>query len=277
MSQVVFSPNHCGPDLGDDVSFDVPDEALFSAETQQAAFERLRGWADRLDASTITYPRVDLRLGCANARIAHEAFVPFHARARDLAEVDIRLIEELGSIAAALLFAQRRVDLVAPKAALAPRLSRARTLRFILLHQAWAAAGAGLLPEKTVERIAKGSGAIDAAEDLVALAALFDQHKAVLCNRSVVDEAMLQEAARLGSELQTELKPAALPVRKPTEKDERAEAIELRNRFFTLLVLAHKETKRVADFLGIGDRIPSLQSRKALKKKTPNPPATAEG
>lgn len=111
----------------------------------------------------------------------------------------------------------------------------------------------------------------------MALAALFDQHKAVLCHRSVVDEAMLEEAARLGSELQTELKPAALPTRKPTEKDDRAEAIELRNRFFTLLVLAHKETKRVADFLGIGDRIPSLQSRKALKKKTPNPPATAEG
>lgn len=269
MSQPVTSTNICASGPQTDADAEIPDADLPPLETQRKAHERLFRWARRLAPSEVMPLRADLRLACANAREGHAAFAPYMAKAREVGGVDLELVENLGSLSAALLFAQRQLDLAEPSPkTLVPRLSRGRRLRYTMLHQARAAASVGLIPEGPVERIAKGTGPIDVAEDLVALSALFRQHRDALCNRTVVDDAMLEEAERLGNELQNELKPKGLPDRKPATADEKQTARDDRDRFWTLLVLAHRETKRVADFLGVGNTIPSLQSRKPLRKKS---------
>lgn len=269
MSQPLTTPPPCATE---EPALEIPDEALPALETQQEAYDRLLSRAQGLDASEIVPFRADLRLAAANAREGHDAFAPHLAQAREIPGVDLELIENLGALAAASLFAQRTIDLAEPaEKTLVTRLSQGRKLRFTMLHQARAAVGAGLLPEGPVEQIAKGSGPIDAAEDLVALVALFKAHDDTLRDRIVLTSAMLDEAERLGTELQNELKPAGLPLRKVESADDRQRAIDYRNRFWTLLVQAHKETKRVADFLGIGDRVPSLQSRRPLKPKARGP------
>lgn len=276
--------NTCHPAPDTEGEFEVHDSDLPSLEFQQASYERLRPRAWSIETANVLQMRSDLRLACANAREAHAAFAPYLEKARAICgtEIDFELVENLGPISGGLLFTQRLIDLVEPDPkTLVPRLGRGRKVRFIMLNQAWAAAAAGLIPEGPVERIAKGRGPIDVAEDLVALVALFKEHRQVLRNRSVVDDAMLAEAERLGNELQNELKPKGLPDRKPRTPDEKQKAREERDRFWTLLVLAHRETKRLADFLGVGHLIPSLQSRKPLRKKAAAaetaPTSAAEG
>lgn len=283
MSQPVSSSNTCHPEPGIEGEFEIPDSDLPSLEFQQAAYERLLPRARRIDASELLSLRADVRLACANARHGHAAFAPHLDKARAIrgVDVDFELVENVGSLAGALLFAQWRLDRAeANPKTLVPRLARGRRLRYAMLRQAQAAAAVGLIPEGPVEVIEKGTGLIDTAEDLVALVDLFKEHRRVLHHRSVIDDALLQEAERLGNELQHELKPKGLPERKPLTADEKQKAREDRDRFWTLLVKAHKELKRVADFLGVGDLIPSLQSRKPLKKKAaaanPEPPATTE-
>jgi len=283
MSQSVTSLGTCRPNSGTEGEFETPDSELPPFEFQQSAHERLLPMARRLDPADVLSMRSDLRLACANARHGHAAFAPYLDKARAIrgVEVDFDLVENVGSLAGALLFAQWRLDRAEPNPkTLAPRLAQGRKLRHAMLRQAQAAAAVGLIPEGPVETIEKGNGPIDIAEDLVALVDLFKEHQRVLHHRSVVDGALLQEAERLGNELQNELKPRGLPDRKPLTSDEKQKARDDRDRFWTLLVKAHKELKRVADFLGVGDLIPSLQSRKPLKKKpaaaNPEPPAATE-
>lgn len=249
---------------------EVPDEALPALETQEASFERTIDMARALPAESVQPLRVDVRLACANARAAYTIFVPYLPKARELAGADVAALDRLADLPGALLFAYRLVDLVdPPKRNLAPRLARARHLRFMLLHQAHAAVAAGLLPEKPVERIAAGRGVIDTAEDLVALAVLYKHHEKALHGRIVATPEEILEASQLGSALQEELQPAGAPAVRPSA-DELARVRDERNRMATLLIQSHRELQRVANYLGV--EIPSLQSRKPLRKKAEAPP-----
>ena len=152
-----------------------------------------------------------------------------------------------------------------PKRDVAERLSRARRLRYVMLHQAQAAAGLGLIPEGPVERIRRGRGFIDAVEDLVALATLFEQHRAVLGGNSVVSDQLIVEAEQLGLSLLEELRPKAAKPSPAKKAEELARATDDRNRIATLLVNAHAELQRVAAYLGL--EAPALQARRRVKKK----------
>lgn len=246
-------------------ALEVPDEALPSLEIQEASYDRVIETARALPESEVKPLRIDSRLACANARAAYTAFLPYLPKARELAGADVEAIERLADLPGAVLFAYRLVDLVdPPKKDLTARMARARTLRFILLHQAHAAVAKGLLPEKPVERIAAGKGAIDTAEDLVALVTLYQQHESVLEGRIVATAEDLVEANLLGSQLQEELQPSRAPQKKASP-DELSRVKDDRNRLATLLTQSHRELVRVGSYLGL--KLPSLHSRQPLRKK----------
>lgn len=256
-------PSPCPPT---EPELEVPDEALPPVDTQEASFFRVIDVARAIPTSAVKPPRIDPRLGCANARTGHRTFLPHLPQARELPGADVDAIERLADLPGALLYAYRLVDLVdPPQSDLTPRLARARHLRFMLLHQSHAAVAAGLLPEKPVERIAAGMGAIDTAEDLVALVALYRQHEAVLKGRIVATDADLVEASQLGAALQEELQPARAPQKPKTTPEDLARAKDDRNRVATLLTQSHRELLRVAGYLGV--KLPSLQSRQPLRRK----------
>lgn len=126
----------------------------------------------------------------------------------------------------------------------------------------------GLVPEQSVERIRAGRGAIDEVEDLVALVALYRRYDAVLGGKTLATPELLDEAERLAAGLQAELRPVSAKPKAKTIDEEIAQANDMRNRIWTLLYKAYSELQRVATFYGnqVG-KVPSLSSRKALKKK----------
>jgi hypothetical protein len=106
---------------------------------------------------------------------------------------------------------------------------------------------------------------MDTVEGLVALAALYAEHAAVLLG-GPVDPALLEEAARTGAALQAELRPSNAPRKAPEKSPELRAAMADRDRLWTLLLHAYEELRRVAEFLGV-EGVPALHSRKVLRKK----------
>lgn len=230
------------------------------------SFDRMLALARAMAAADVKPFGIDARLAFWNAREAFKIIAPYLDEIRELRRVDAAAIERIPDLAMALLHAVRAINLLdPPKSDVAERLARARRLRYVMLHQAQAAAGLGLLPEAVVERIRKGTGPMDNVEDLLALVTLFQQHRAVLTNKIVVTEDLLVEGEQLGLALQNALRPVDAPRSGKEKAQELAQAIDDRNRIATLLVEAYAELQRAAAYLGV--RVRALQARRVVKKK----------
>lgn len=247
----------------------IDERALPTTDTQQQAYEKVLAQAKALNDDDLKRLSVESRLAYVNALDGH-AKVELHlARARKLPEADVDAITKIPTFAAALLYAERLLSIIVPKKSDHPkRMLRARQLRHLFLLQAEAAAVLDLVPEEAVQRIRAGRGSIDMVEDVIALVALYRRHEADLAGRTLATPELLDEAERLAATLQAELRPVAAKPKARAIDEELAQASDMRNRMWTLLVSAHAELQRVANYLGI-EGVPSLQSRKGLKKKQP--------
>ncbi len=120
-------------------------------------------------------------------------------------------------------------------------LERGTPLRAKLLKAADALADAELLDAAAVARIREGSGNIDKANDLVALAALFSQSWDVIHDKAAITREQVDEAALLGPSLLVALAEEPLP--KSDDANDR------RQRAFSLLVRAYDEIRRAVTFV----------------------------
>lgn len=247
----------------------IPDEALPPAATQEHAFKRIIEKARALPVGAKA-PALDARLAYVNAMDGYRIVEPWFTKIRALPEADSAAVESVADAAAGLLFAKRRVALSVPIKPLSGQLMRGRKLRMALLRQAQAAAALGLIAEAKVERIERGQGNIDVAEDLVALVELHTQHDAVLSGRTLATAELLAEAAELGAMLQAELRPLRAPSRSEELDAELATALDDKNHIARLLADSYAELQRVARFLRLSG-VPSLQSRKPLRKTKVEP------
>jgi hypothetical protein len=252
-----------------DLHPEIADEALPPAATQEQAFQRIIGKA-RMMPIGAKVPALDVRLAYVNAMDGYRIIEPWLPKIRALREADVAAIESVADAAAGLLFAKRRVALIVPSRPLSAQLLRGRKLRVALLRQAQAAAALDLIAEAPVERIQRGQGNIDAAEDLVALVELYAQNDAALAGRTLITPALLAEAAELGASLQAELRPKHAPSQAKDADGELAKATDDKHHITRLLIDAYAELERVARYLRI-QRVPTLQSRKALRKKKAAP------
>lgn len=257
------------------ISPEIPDELLPSSDTQQQAYEQSLARARSLPKETLKRVTVESRLAYVNALDGHARIAPRLDDVRALPGADIEAIIRVKVYAAALLYAERILSIIVPiKNDFAQRMARARQLRQLFLLQAQAAAVLGLVPEAVVERIYAGRGSIDIVEDIVALVALFRRHDDVLAGRTLATPELLDEGERLAAGLQAELRPVSAKPKAKSIDEELAEATDIRNRMWTLLHSSYAELQRVAAFLGVAD-VPTLQSRKALKKKAAKAAASA--
>ena len=125
-------------------------------------------------------------------------------------------------------------------------LERATPLRAKLLKAADALADAELADATAVARIREGSGNIDKANDLVALAALFDQSWDVIHDKTAITREQVDEAALLGPNLLVALAEEPLP--KPDD------ANDTRQRAFSLLVREYDVVRRAVTFVRWAER-----------------------
>jgi hypothetical protein len=241
----------------------------------QQAYERFLPEARALDARDVRPFRADPSLAYHNIDSGVTAVLEREAQiAEELPKIDIARVRALPELALAVCFAAAQVDRDAPTSrGIEEKLGRARSRREIMLSSAVALAKAGVLPEPAVAKIARGSGAIDAAQDCVDLAALFTKHAAAVRGKTAVTAADVREAAALGTELLTLLKPKSAK-RSRGAPAEVVSAAASRDRLWTLLAQQHRELRRAGMWLWaeeVDAHVPALQSRVAPAKTKKKP------
>lgn len=120
-------------------------------------------------------------------------------------------------------------------------LDRATSLRAKLLKAADALADAELVDAMAVARIREGSGNLDKATDLVALAALFSQSWSEIHDKTAITLAQVNEAASIGPSLLLALSEQPLP--------KSGGATDMRQRAFSHLVSMYDRIRRAVSFV----------------------------
>ncbi len=244
------------------------DETLTGSE---AAFEKCLPKALSLEPTSVVPMRGDPNLALHNVQVGLKALEPHWPELSvALPKLDQNAVRGLEEVALATVFATSRVDRKAGAGKkVSALLAKARALRAVLLASADAMEKADLIPTAAVKKIRKGRGTLDAADDLVQLAALFRKHAAKLKNKSPVSSEMIKEAAAIGSDLLASLKPKHAK-RKAASTPEIEEAVDARDRTWTLLVQGHRDMRRAGMWLWadqVDMHVPPLQSRIAAPRK----------
>lgn len=230
----------------------------------EADYEALLPAARKLDLRDVTARRIDVGLACHNAAKGAAAVLKRKGDIEaHLPEVQVSDIEQISRIASALAFASLRVDqLTTPDKGIRQMLARARVLRRLLLSSAVALAEAGVFDKKKIDKVIAGKGPIDTADDIVVLASEFTAHARKVQGKTAVTAQQVKEAAELGTQLRSLLKPKRA-AKKDGPTDEMTAALEIRDRFWALLVLRYDVLWRAGAYLfgkdEIDARVPALQ------------------
>jgi len=231
----------------------------------QKAFEDFLPEAQTIPEAEVRTYRADASLAYHNIQRGLDAIAPHIDQIKiELPKVDLTRLQALGDLALAVIYAAARIDRASDGSTPA-LLEKASKLREVLLKSAEALSAAEIVPTRAVEKIREGKGKIDIAQDCVDLAALFKQYENEVQGKSAVTTAQIEEAATVGTELLTRLKPKGTKTKDPAE----AEA-NTRDRLWTLLVQGHRDLRRVGMWLWVDDvdaRVPPLQSRKLPARK----------
>lgn len=226
------------------------------------AFHRFLAAAHAVPDEQVRVMRADPQLVYQNVVLGVKAVLPYEmVLARDLPTVNWDLLRELPELGLAVSFAaaqsgRRRGG------TLTPLLRKAGRLRRLLLSAAEMLVLAGEILARDVDKIRRGSGPIDLANDCLDLVALFHRHQTAR-QRTVVTEALLAETEAAGQQLLGRL----------TRSTEYAKALgmkpvepttSLRDRMWTLLTQQHRELRRVGMWLfmeRVDEHVPALLAR----------------
>jgi hypothetical protein len=247
----------------------------------EAAFEKFIAIA-RSHSAPPDRCRGDALLILANVR---QGVASLRTREADIA-AHLPLLDRAGlwslpELALALGFAARSAELQSPEdSVLSALLARVYELRDLLLTNAEGLAKAGLFTSAEVEKIRAGKGRADAAQDCIALAALYRRHAAALRGKSPITAAQVGETAAAGTQAIKLLRPKSS--RRKSAGPSQASLD--RDLLYTLLVDRYRAARRAGRYLwedSADDHVPALLSRQRLsrprKPKTPPPPPVAGG
>lgn len=212
-------------------------DALLSIDADHAA-EALT-----LPAASILVLRLNLPLARHNARIASQAVLAkrkeIEARMK---KPDFSVVERLESLVDSTEAATREAQIARPdQPNREADFVRLWPLRELLLSYAETLVVAGLVPAEEVTAIKAGTGARDAADDLVELANLYTKHRNRLQGKmGPITGANLTEAKELGTRLKASITPVV--AKKLTPAEAKKDAGNLRDRLFTLLMRDWEKT-----------------------------------
>lgn len=231
----------------------------------QKAYEQFLPQAEALAESDVRPFRADGSIALQNINMGLDSITPHLNQIKiELPTINTAELQQLPDLALAVIYAAAQVDRTSDGST-AILLEKGRTLRSLLLASAEALVIAGLVPAHDVERIRKGMGPIDAAQDNIDLAALYTKYASTIAGKTAVAADQVTEAANIGTELLKRLKPKGTRSKDPAE-----DAVALRDRFWTLLVQQHKELRRVGMWLWldeVDEHVPALQSRTVRQKE----------
>ncbi|MBS2032620.1 MAG: hypothetical protein JST54_32400 [Deltaproteobacteria bacterium] len=203
----------------------------------QALVQKFLKEAMAIPAKDVRPMNGDPQLAAKNARDGVNTLLPYAAQLRkELPKVQLDKLRAVPEMAQALIFAANQVTLtVAPAGQTKALVSQANQLRNVMLSSADSLANAAILPPTDVAKIHKGRGSMDAANDLIALAALFQKNAGKVKGKTPVDATMIKQADALGSQLLSLLQPAGAK-RQNKKTAEQKRAADLRDRLWTLML-----------------------------------------
>jgi hypothetical protein len=215
-------------------------DEIQAQEEQEAEklYQELLSTAEKLDSREVKpFPRSALALYTNLKTAAAVLLKNTEKLAQEVSQEVIAQIKQAPSLGLAFVFSARRVESLYANApsGIQEMLDEARPLRRLLLKSADACAEAGIVPIERVQLIYKGRGPIDHAQDCVDLAALFREFEKVLQNKTPVEASQIDRCAVLGSKLLDALRSSSSPDAALLSTD-LEEALELRDRFYTLVV-----------------------------------------
>lgn len=256
---------HCGEEVEVEID-DVPE-----VTGSEAAFARFMEVARAIPKKEVLAFRGNASLAFHNVERGVKAVMEQREMVMQLPGIDVKRLFELPELALAVVYAAAVAARAAgevPTSEYRKLLSRANTVRRILLLSLEGCAAAGVVPVEEVKPIRPGKGTLDLAGDVVALVALYRKHADVLKNKTPVTAALLHEASEVGTALLSFVKPKGTPVVKEPRTPQQAE--DERDRLWTLLVRGHAELLRVGGFLfgqETPQQVPALQSRLRVVRK----------
>jgi hypothetical protein len=238
------------------------------------------GLARALPKEQITPLKLDVNLVFANVRQGVASVVPLLTRLRaELPKLAVDELPKLAELAEALLYAHgesQRLTQPVKRSELEAKLAELSTLRESLLLQAEVFALVGLIPEPRVAQIRAGKGLFDLAHDGVALADLYGEYRSQIAGKHPFADAQIARAAELGHALMKVVTPDGARL---TVSAAAAQALEERDRLFSLLVLRHAELRKAGFYLfgeEVDDKVPTLGARAGKRREPPTPePAPA--
>ncbi len=221
--------------------------------------------------------RADVRLACHNVIIGRDAVTA----AREAIEatgfrVDWARLAKLDSLSRALAHCARLADASnGEPSAVVTLLREARPLRRVLLLSARTHAAQNRCPVGEVERVMRGTGDLDAAQDLVDLAFLHTQHGLA---GETVTAAQVTRAKVVGTALIPMIRTAG--ARRPPRTNAQRDAINLRDRLWTVMFQTHAHLDQAGGALwgrALKDHVPALQARYVPRKRDKAPAAPVTG
>jgi len=240
-----------------------PDEA-------KAAFEEIRAELQKLSPADILTVNVDIPRAASIALGAEPHIRSYEGHIKQsLPTHALDAIRRLRVYALGAVYAHLESQPVTKRADLSLLINEGTTLKQQLMVAAEALAFAGLVDDGRLAEIRAGSGHLDLATDLVALGALFDVSWKAVAGKTAIDRAQVDRASLLGTELLV-----ALGAKDHMANRVTPEAIDMRNRAFTLLVRSYDSARRALAYLrwddGDVDQVaPSLYQRPRKRAAAP--------
>lgn len=251
---------------------------LGDAVGSEAAYAKFLPAAQKIPAHEVPAYRLDPVLAYHNVQGALAQLAPHRdALKKALPLLDHTAMFAAGELAQAVIFAATQVEGPAKSLGdLAKQLAEASKLRGLLLSTAEALVLSGTFKAAAVAKIRAGRGPIDAARDLVELAALYGKTPESLKEQRMVRAEHLKAASALGTELLGRLEPG--DARKKAGPRPDADAVKNRDQLAALLWKTFQDLRRAGYYLWGDDletHLPALQTRARPKPQKPPVPVPA--
>ena len=257
-----------------------PAPAETGSPSLKKSFEAFLAPARALPKEQLVSLKLDVNLVFANVRQGVTAIAPHLDRLRtELPKLSVDELNKLPALAEALLYAHgesQRLTQPVKRAEIEAKLTELQTLRESLLLQAEVFALVGLIPEPRVAQIRAGKGLFDLSHDGVALADLYGEYRSQIAGKHPFADAQIARAAELGHALMKVITPDGARANATASA---LQAVEQRDRLFSLLVLRHAELRKAGFYLfgeEVDDKVPTLGARAGKRREPPTPePAPA--
>jgi hypothetical protein len=239
----------------------------FTTDQAELAFAHFLPLAEKVPREGLAPCRVDVALCRENLERGVASLRAELPRAkRALPGLDLVPLLELPALGLALAHAASRVTRPTPSAEVEKRLAQMRPMREAALRQLEVFALIDLIPDHVPAAIRKGSGALDHAQDALAIPSVFQENDELIGHRHPFTSAMLKKLGEDGDWLVERL----APLEEAREEAERSPEAVVQNQLWALLTERHQQLRRLGALLfglqALDARVPPLHAKSSMPK-----------